>query len=636
MDVIKAKEDLLETRGWWTHPPMRNALTAGVFTGAAFLLAHLGIVPKHVENLSYIIAILLGGYYWAKEGIEKLFKKKEIGIEILMIGATIGSVILGMWDEAAFLAFLYGAAEGLEDYTYIKTRHSIRKLLELTPKEARVIRNGNKITIPAKKLKPGDLFIVKPGESIPTDGIILKGRSSINEAPITGESLPVEKGEGMKVYAATINQVGMLEIEATVPFEDNTLSKMIHLVEKAQEQKGKSQLFIERFGRIYSPIVLISAFFLIFIPPLFGASISYWATRAVVLLVAAAPCALIMSIPIAIASGIGRAGLTGVLIKGGIHLENLGTVKIVAFDKTGTLTTGKPMVTDVIALAGDQSDILTWAYSLEQSSEHPLAQAIVRKAEKNGLTPLDATDFSSLVGAGVMANIEGRTVYVGNPELFDELGIINENTHLIHRLRDDGKTVVLVGTEKEIYGIIAIRDEPRHDAKEVITQLHRMGIKCIMLSGDDIITAKAIAQKLDMDEVQAELKPEDKIRAIEMFEKKYGAIAMVGDGINDAPALTRATVGLAMGTAGTDAAIYAADVALMADDLTKIPYAINIGKRAKRISRQNIVFSFLVLATLIPAAMTGIMTVALAVFLHEVSELMAVANGLRMTQELPS
>ncbi|MFQ6616600.1 MAG: heavy metal translocating P-type ATPase, partial [Fidelibacterota bacterium] len=335
---------------WFIHPPMRNALFSGLLTGTAFGLGHLGFVPPIVEISIYILAILLGGYHWGREGIEEVLEKGEIGIKILMMAASTGSAILGMWDEAAFLVFLYGAAEGLEEYTYARTRYSIRRLLDLAPKEAHVLRDGQEVTIPAGDLQVGDIFVVRPGSSIPSDGIIVKGTSSINEAPVTGESMPVEKKEGMNVFAATMNKEGALEIKATTNFEDNTLSKMIHLVEEAQEQKGKAQLFIEKFGRKYTPAVLVSALLLIGIPALFGVPISYWATRAVVLLVASAPCALIMSTPVAIAAGIGRAGRTGVLIKGGVHLENLRRIKAVAVDKTGTLTKGEPVVTDIIPM----------------------------------------------------------------------------------------------------------------------------------------------------------------------------------------------------------------------------------------------------------------------------------------------
>ncbi|MFQ6110088.1 MAG: heavy metal translocating P-type ATPase [Candidatus Aminicenantales bacterium] len=614
---------------WYAHPPLRNALIAGFLTGITFVLSHLGFIPTNAEVIFYIIAILLGGYHWANEGIEELFREKKIGIEILMLAATVGSTILGMWDEAAFLAFLYGAAEGLEEYTFAKTRASIKKLLDLAPKEARVFRGGSEVTIPAEELKAGEVFTVKPGESIPTDGIIIRGTSCINEAPVTGESIPVEKKEGMKVFAGTMNQQGALEIKATTSFQDNTLSRMVHLVEEAQEQKGRAHLFIDKFGWRYSPLVLASASLLIVIPPFFGAPFYYWASRAVVFLVAAAPCALVMSTPVAIAAGIGRAGRSGVLIKGGVHLENLAKIKVVAFDKTGTLTEGRPVVTDVVALDRDESEIFILASSVEKLSEHPLAKAIVKKAKELGITPSAVTDFTAIAGYGAKAKVKDENIYVGKQSLFRKLCRDNQYISQKERLRQEGKTVIFVGTEDTIAGIIAIRDAIRPGAKQAINTLRDMGIKVVMLTGDNALTAKALAEELGIDDVRADLMPEDKIQAVRELEQKYGTVAMVGDGINDAPALSAATVGIAMGTAGTDAAIEAADTALMADDLKKVIYAVSLGKKAGKIIRQNIIFSLIILAVLIPSSLIGIMSVALAVFFHEASELLAVANGLR-------
>lgn len=618
---------------WYLHAPMRNALMAGLLTGIAFGLAHMSIIPRAAEIVIYVTAILLGGYHWAWEGIEKIIEEKEIGIEILMMAATIGSAILGMWNEAAFLVFLYGTAEGIEEYTYAKTRHSIRKLLDLAPKQALLLQKGKEIMIPAEQLKVDDIFLVKPGETIATDGVILKGSSSVNEALVTGESMPVEKKEGMKVFAATSNQEGALEIRVTASFENNTLSKIIHLVEEAQEQKGKAQLFIERFGARYSPLVLLTALLLMIIPYFLGWNFSEWAVRAVVLLVAAAPCALVMSTPVAIAAGIGKAGKNGVLIKGGVHLENLGKLKIIAFDKTGTLTQGKPMVTDVLPLKGDEKELLIVALSLEKFSQHPLAEAIVSKARSMKLEALEINNFQSLTGLGVQAKIKDQIFYLGMPEFFRERGHDLRGVEALERLRGQGKTVIMLGTDSGIHGLIGIRDEVRPHAKEIIGELHRMGIKTVMLTGDNERTAGVIADELGLDEVRAELKPEDKTQAIKALEKKYGPTAMVGDGVNDAPALAQATVGIAMGTAGSDAAIEASNVALMADDLKKVVEAILLGTRAKKIGHQNIIFSLFVLAILIPSALSGIMTVAMAVFFHETSELLAVANGLRVTKK---
>jgi Cd2+/Zn2+-exporting ATPase len=607
---------------------MRNALISGVIVGLSFALAQLQLVSGRVEIGMYIVAMAIGGYHWVREGIEELIEDRRVGIDMLMIAATTGSILLGLWEEAAFLVFLYGAAEGLEEYTYARTRASIRKLLDLAPKEAQVLRAGREVTLPAMALKVGDVFIVRPGESIPTDGLIVRGKSSVNEAAVTGESLPVEKQEGMNVFAATMNQQGTLEIETTATFEDNTLSKMIHLVEHAQEQKGKTQAFIERFGRRYTPLVLLTSLLLLAVPYLMGLAMEPWAMRAVVLLVAAAPCALIMSTPVAIAAGIGQAGKNGVLIKGGISLENLGKIQAVAFDKTGTLTVGKPVVTDVLALDGNADGLLALAAGVENLSEHPLAHAVVSEAEKRGIALPPASDFESITGHGARAVVSGREIMVGSHEMFDSADG-NLPADEIEKLRGQGKTVILVGNRGSILGAIAIRDQIRPRAGAVVRDLHRMGIKVIMLTGDNRRTAEALAAELQIDDVRAGLKPEDKIRIVEELEGKFRAVAMVGDGINDAPALARASVGVAMGAAGTDAAIEAADAALMGDDLSKVVYALNLGKLARRVSLQNIVFSLVVLGILIPSALIGIMTVTVAVFAHEASELLAVANGLR-------
>ncbi|MFA5109344.1 MAG: heavy metal translocating P-type ATPase [Patescibacteria group bacterium] len=615
----------------YVYPPMRNALIAGGLTLLTFALGHLGFISSGYEIAIYIIAIILGGYFWIREGVEEFIEEKEIGIELLMLGATVGSAILGMWDEAAFLVFIYGVAEGLEEYAYARTRASIKKLLDLAPKEARILQNEKEIMIPAENLKVGDIFVVRPGESIVTDGTIIKGKSSVNEAPVTGESIPVEKTEGMPVFAATINHQGLLKIQATATFANNTLSKIVHLVEEAQERKGKTQLFIEKFGKRYSPIVLFSAIGLA-VFSLLDPSFSGWGVRAVVLLVAAAPCALVMSTPVAAAAGIGRAGSEGVLIKGGVYLENLGKIKVVAFDKTGTLTSGKPVVTDIIPVDGNEERILTLAYSIEKFDNHLLAQAIVKKAKSLGIQSLPCTDFVDTPGFGAQATIEGQTIYIGKKELLAKLDTANLDADMA-KLRDQGKTIILVGSDEVIHGIIAVRDDIRPIAKQVINTLHNMGIAVVMLTGDNHITAQAIAKDLGIDRIEADLKPDGKVAAIKKLKKVYGVVAMVGDGINDAPALAESSVGIVMGAAGTDAAIEAADVALMADDLTKIPYAIELGKKARGISLQNIVFSILLLAMLIPSALFGFLTVAITVAVHEAAELITVGNGLRVAKK---
>lgn len=617
---------------WFTHPQIRNALVAGFLVALSIGLEKLHFIPFNVQIPLFIGAIIVGGYYWVKEGIEELIHCREIGIELLMLAATIGAAILGLWEEAALLVFIYGAAEGLEGYTFAKTRASIRTLLDLAPKEARILKNGKDITIPAEKLQVGDIFLVRPGESIATDGVIVNGTSSINEAPVTGESIPVEKSEGAKVFAATINEEGALEIQATATFTNNTLSKMVHLVEEAQEKKSRAQQFIERFGKRYSPLVLLVGLLILTIPPFFGQSFSFWAIRAVVFFVAAAPCALVMSTPVAIAAGIGTAGKHGVLIKGGMFLEALGKIKAVAFDKTGTLTKGKPVVTDIIAFEGSKEKLLSLAYAVEHFSEHPLARAIVEKAVSLKMEQLPTTEFKALTGNGAKARVNNEIVLVGKKELFPQDCKTKDFIANTEQLRQSGKTVIYIGTQEKMFGALAIRDEIRPEAKKMITTLHAMGVKVAMLTGDNEITAQAIAKEIGIDTVKANLKPEDKIAAIKELQIEYRDVAMVGDGVNDAPALATATVGLAMGTAGTDAAIEAADVALMGDDLRNIPYAIQLGKKAQGISLQNIIFSLLLLVVLIPSALIGVMTVAIAVIVHEIAELLAIGNGLRVVR----
>lgn len=618
---------------WWCYPVLRNALLAGALAGAGFVLAHLGLISPHAESLFYFLAIPLGGYHWAREAVEDLVQERIVGIDLLMLAATIGSGILGLWDEAAFLVFLYGAAEGLEEYTYARTRSAIRALLDLAPKEAHVLRNGEEQTIPAEQLQVGDRFLIRPGETLPTDGIIRSGSSSLDESPITGESIPVDKSPGTKVFAGSLNRQGLLEVEATASFQDNTLAKIIHLVEEAQERKGAAQQWIERFGRRYSPTVLLVAIGFLVVPYLLGLPLADWAMRAVVLLVAAAPCALVMSTPVATAAAIGRAGKRGILIKGGVHLEHLGKIRTVAFDKTGTLTHGRPVVTDLIPFSGSEEALLGLAAGLEYGSEHPLAKAIVDRARAAGIVPVEVRDFEALMGAGSTAIVGNQSWYVGSPDLFQQLGVdlINIEDH-VRALQADGKTVVLVGHQHSLRGLLALQDRIREGMRDVIADLHMMGVRVVMLTGDNARTACSVAKALGINSYLADLKPEDKVRAVHDLEARYGAVLMVGDGINDAPALAASTCGVAMGAAGTDAAIEAADVALMADDLSKVGEALRLGAKARRVSTENIAFSLLLLAVLIPLAVGGFLSVAVAVLVHEVSELLAVANGLRVAR----
>lgn len=615
---------------WWRYPVLRNALAAGVLAAAAYAAGHAGLIPPWVENVAFWVAIPLGGYHWVREGLEKLARDRVVGIDMLMLAATVGSGILGLWDEAAALVVLYGAAEGIEELTYSRTRRAIRALLDLAPKEARVLRDGREVAVAAAGLRPGDVFVVRPGEAIPTDGVIQSGNSSLDESPVTGESLPVEKGPGSRVFAASINRQGALTVEVTAEFADNTLSKIIHLVEEAQEQKGQAQQWIDRFGRWYSPAVLVASLLLLVVPWVFQLSVSVWSLRAVVLLVAAAPCALVMSMPVAMAAGIGAAGKRGILIKGGAHLEHLARIRVVAFDKTGTLTLGKPAVVEVLALQGSEAELLTAAAGLEHFSEHPLARAIVAEASARGIRPQSVERFEAMAGAGAKGVIAGVTWHVGSPELLGALGAdVTPVAGRVRELQEQGKTVVLMGTHERIAGFVALQDTLRAGAAGAIAKLHAAGYRTVMLTGDNPRTGKALARLAGIDDIRADLRPEHKVAAIQQLEKEFGPVLMVGDGVNDAPALAAATCGVAMGAAGTDAAIEAADIALMGDDLKRLVEAIELGRQAWRVSLQNIAFSIVVLAALIPLAVGGLLGVGVAVVAHEASELLAVANGLR-------
>lgn len=618
---------------WLSYPIIRYPLLGGVVAAITFAFQILTDVPVWTVIPPYMISMVLGGYHWGREAFEVLVEEKRVNIGILMLFALIGSSAVGLWEEAAFLAVLYGAAEGVEEYTYTRTRESIRDLLDLVPRVATVLDGGKERKVPAEELLVGDLVVIRPGEYMVSDGIVVSGRTSIDESPVTGESIPVQKGEGQEVFAGTINQEGSIEVRVTREFKDNTISRIIHLVEEAQEVKGRSQQFIERFGKIYTPIILLIAGLLILVPFLLGWAIDEWVERSVIFLVASAPCALVMSTPVAIAAGIGRSGRSGVLIKGGVHLENLGKVNCVAFDKTGTITTGNPIVTDIVPLSKDKMEILRLAASAERRSQHPFARALLYRARLDEVELLEGSDYISLIGFGVRASIGQDEIFVGQPSIFNEIGTPLPDPQIMDSLEAEGKTAVLVGTRSDVFGVVAFRDEPRPESRSTIEELKELEMAVVMLTGDNKIAASAIAHRVGIDTVKAELTPEDKIDAVRDLKEEYGIVAMVGDGINDAPALAEATVGMAMGAAGTDAAIQASDVALMSDEISKVPYAVRMGRRARVIGRQNIAFSIIVLTILIPSALFGLLSVAMAVIFHEASELIAVANGVRAGRE---
>ncbi len=623
----------------WRNPKVVAAATSGVLTGLGWLISRTA-TPDALSLSLYILALLIGGYYFGREAIEKLLFQRLIGIEMLMAVAAVVATLLGQALEGATLVFLYSISEALEGYTEDKTRSAIRALMNLAPKTALVRRNGQEVEIPVEALEVGDIFIVKPGQSIPTDGVIIAGESSVDESPITGESMPVEKQVGTPLFAGSINGSGLLEARATRTAADNTLARIIAMVEEAQERKGKSQQFIERFGRRYSPIVLAVGALIAGAPPLLlGASWAVWTLRGTIFIVAAAPCALVIGVPLTYVATLGTAARRGVLIKGGIYLEELGQVKAIAMDKTGTLTRGRPRVTDVVPLNQHaEAEVLRLAAAVEARSEHPLASAIVSAAEEKGVPVEPVQEMVALPGAGARGRLDGRTVVVGRPDVFGDAQTLTALSERIEALQVQGKTLVLVGTARDSarlqpIGLLALRDEPRPGVKEVIETLHQRGIRVAMLTGDNERTAQAIAQTLGIDEVYAGLRPEDKVTRVRELRQRYGHVAMVGDGVNDAPALAEASVGIAMGAAGTDVAMETADVVLMADDLTKVPYALHLAYRNRTIVRQNVAFALAVVALLVIGALSGVLSLPVTVLGHELSEFAVIGNSLRMVQE---
>lgn len=623
----------------WRNPKVLTAAASGVLLLIGWLIGLAG-APEMVSFIIYIAAILIGGYYFGREAIEALIFERKIGIELLMGVAAVVATVLGLAAEGAMLVFLYSISEAAEGYTEEKTRSAIKALMDLAPKVALVQRNGREVEIPVEEVAVGDVFIVKPGQSLATDGEVLVGASSVNQAPVTGESVPVEKQPGDTVFAGSINGEGALEVRASKAFADNTISRIIQMVEEAQERKGQSQRFIERFGARYSPLVLLAGILIAIVPPLlFGADWSTWITRATVFIVAAAPCALVISIPITLVATLGTGARQGVLIKGGMYIEELAKVKVVAMDKTGTLTRGEPDVTDVIAVHSeglDKAQVLALAAGIERRSQHPLAQAIVRHAEAQAVVPVEVNDFRSLTGAGVSARRDGQAVYVGSPDFFrSQLGqTLETQTEMVQQLQAEGKTVVAVGDETSVWGLVAIRDNIRPNARQAIAALHAAGVeKVVMLTGDNERTAQAIARELGLDEVYADLKPEDKVTKVRELAESYGHVAMVGDGVNDAPALAEATVGIAMGAAGTDVALETADVALMADNLEKLAYALQLAKRNQSVVNQNLALSAVVIGALVIGAIGGFFTLPIAVLGHEISEFIVIGSGLRMLRD---
>ena len=631
--VYPERERLEKSEPFWKKRENVAAMISLVFIIAGYVSYFQAGEKSPVTIGLFGLAILIGGFDLFKVGLQNL-TKLEFDMKTLMTVAVIGAALIGEWAEGAVVVFLFAVSEALEAYSIDKARQSIKALMDIAPNRATVRRGTEVMEIDVEEVRIGDIMLIKPGQKLAMDGQVIKGQSSINQAAITGESIPVHKMAGDEVFAGTLNEEGALEVRVTKRSEDTTIAKIIHLVEEAQAERAPSQQFVDKFAKYYTPAIMVVALLVAVVPPLlFGATWSEWVYSGLAVLVVGCPCALVISTPVAIVTAIGNAARKGVLIKGGIHLEETGKLKVVAFDKTGTLTEGKPVVTDVVSLSGmDTGEILAVSRAIESYSQHPLASAIVRKAEEAGAEAVQAADFQSITGKGAKASVGNDVYYIGSPILFDELLSVPETVaRQVKDLQKQGKTVMLLGTGQEIKGLVAVADQVRKSSASIIQKLHQLGIeKTVMLTGDNEATGQAIGSQLGLSETRAELLPEDKLDYIRTLRGQNGNVAMVGDGVNDAPALAAATVGIAMGGAGTDAALETADVALMADDLEKLPYTIALSRKTLAIIKQNISFAILVKIAALLLVVPGWLTLWLAIFADMGATLIVVANSLRL------
>ncbi|WP_138517088.1 heavy metal translocating P-type ATPase [Rhodoferax bucti] len=617
--------------------------------------------PAHKTNwwpmaVSGITAVLAEGVYWVNDGLHwavvalalvsiftgglSTYKKGWIALKnlnlnmnALMSIAVTGGMAIGHWPEAAMVMFLFALAEVIEAKSLDRARNAIRGLMDLTPETATVRQvDGSWKEVPSKEAAKGVIVRVRPGERIALDGLITAGRSTINQAPITGESLPVEKTEGDQVFAGTINETGSFEYQVTAGANDSTLSRIIHAVESAQGSRAPTQRFVDQFARIYTPAVFVVAVLVAIVPPLaFGGIWFDWIYKAMVLLVIACPCALVISTPVTIVSGLAAAARRGILIKGGVYLEGGRKLKVLALDKTGTLTHGKPEQTDFVPLLGDARDVASWASSLAARSDHPVSQAIARKANRDGITLHEVDDFAALPGRGVRGRIAGRILHMGNHRLAQELGLSEASLQSrLEALERQGKTAILLMDDGTVLGIFAVADTVKETSREAVADLQALGVRTLMLTGDNQHTATAIAGQVGISEARGDQLPEDKLKTIESLIGGDGQVGMVGDGINDSPALARADIGFAMGAAGTDTAIETADVALMDDDLRKIPAFIRLSRTTAAILTQNIVLALGIKAVFLALTFTGHATMWMAVFADMGASLLVVFNGLRL------
>jgi Cd2+/Zn2+-exporting ATPase len=624
------------------------AAICGVALAAGWGLTFVSGLPVWVSLSLYVVAYFFGGFFTAKEAVETILKG-GFEIDFLMLVAAIGAAILGSWAEGSLLLFLFSLGHSLEHYAMAKARKSIAALTSLAPPTALVSRDGKQEEIRIEELILGDIIIIKPNSKIPADGVVVKGDGSVNQAPITGESVPVDKlpvpdtnkdysketniKPEYRVFAGTINGASVLEVKVIKEAKDSTISRLVKMVNEAEKQKSPTQLFTDKFEKFFVPAVLILVTALCFAYLVIDEPFSRSFYRAMSVLVAASPCALAISTPSAVLAGVARAARGGVLIKGGRPLEDLGSLNAIAFDKTGTLTEGKPKLTN--AMPFDQiteEDLLTLAVAVEKLSDHPLAEAIVKGAiEKISKTQVpEATNVKGITGRGVQADVDGKKVLIGNKALFEKNipeGILKQ----VEDLEKQGHTTMLVKRDDDFIGLLSLMDVPREEAKHVLSELSDLGIKkMIMLTGDNQQVADAVAKQIGITEAWGDLMPEDKVKSVQKLDESEKMVAMVGDGVNDAPAMAKSTVGIAMGAAGSDVALETADIALMGDKLESLPFAIGLSRKAKGIIKQNLWISLGVVAALIPLTILGIASIGPAVIAHEGSTLLVVFNALRL------
>jgi Zn2+/Cd2+-exporting ATPase len=606
-------------------------ILSGVLIALGFIGSFNGISAL-MSAILYAIAMVISGYKPVKSAFYAI-KSRSLDMNVLMSAAAIGAALIGEWLEGATVVWLFAIGNYLQTKSIERTRNSIRNLMDLAPSEAWVQVGSEIIKKPVEEITIGDSIIVKPGDKIPLDGEIIQGESSVNQAPITGESIPVDKNIGDTVYAGTINEHGSLEIKVTKLVEDTTISKIIHLVEEAQEQKAPTEAFIDKFASIYTPVVFILALAVMVLPPLLGfGTWGEWFYKGLELLVVACPCALVISTPVAIVSAIGNAAKNGVLIKGGTFLEKAGAITAIAFDKTGTLTEGKPKVTEIKALNVSEEELLSIVLTLEDYSTHPIAKAIVGYANEKSIQHKNGELFKSIVGKGVQATIEGDIFYAGNLKLFEEMNVSLEDVKKhVQEIQNKGKTVVIVGTQHQVIGMIAVSDTIRETTASALKALKQSGVnQTVMLTGDNEGTAKMIASEANVNRYFAELLPEDKVDAIKKLQNEGHKVAMVGDGINDAPALATADLGIAMGGAGTDTAMETADIVLMADNLDKLPHTMKLSRKSLTIIKQNIWFSIIIKVIALVLIFPGWLTLWMAVLSDTGAALIVILNAIRL------